>query len=58
MMNSLAAMVFRGELQEPEVEVVDLAGGVEEVARRVREVMKRGEGGRGKKVLLRFVECE
>ena len=58
MMNTLASMVSRGELKEPEVEIVDLAGGVEEMARRVREVMKRSEGGRGRKVLLRFVECE
>lgn len=55
MMNELAQMVADGRLVEPPTEVVELAGDDEQVGRTVREVMKRAEAGKGKKVLLKFV---
>lgn len=56
MMHELAGLVAEGKLQEPETEVVELGGGEDGVGKGIREVMKRAEGGKGKKVLLRFVE--
>lgn len=55
MMNELAQMVADGKLVEPPTRIVELAGDDEQVGRTVREVMRNAEGGKGKKVLLKFV---
>lgn len=54
MMNDLASLVSQGKLQEPATEVVKLGGSESEMTSVIREVMRRSEGGKGKKVLLEF----
>jgi hypothetical protein len=48
-------MIAEGKLKEPEHEIVELSGNDDEVGSTIREVMKRNEGGKGRKVLLKFV---
>lgn len=55
MMDQLAQLVAEGKLVEPPTQIVDLEGDDAVVGETVREVMRKMEEGRGKKVLLRFV---
>lgn len=54
MMNQLAKLCSTGQLKEPETEIVDLPPDVEGITTKIRSVMERSEGGKGKKILLRF----
>lgn len=54
MMNELASLVSNGQLQEPATEVITLGGTESEMTSVIREVMRKNEGGKGKKVLLKF----
>lgn len=54
MMHQLTRLCSTGQLQAPETEMVKIPEDVDEMTRVIREVMKRAEGGKGKKVLIKF----
>lgn len=54
MMDELASLASAGKLQEPATEIVTLGGTESEMSSVIREVMRKNEGGKGKKVLLKF----
>lgn len=56
MMENLAQLVADGKLLEPETEVVEVKGDEQQMGEIVRGVMLKHEGGKGRKVLLQFVE--
>lgn len=55
MLSELSVMLSEGSLKEPDCEVVELEGGAEEEGRRVREAIKKRGGGKGRKVLLKWI---